>query len=105
MRWIREMAAEWKARRRGAKFVRSNIYSAARQIVGPTGDLFSNGWKAFEDGKDAFVESFDPRVPPSIHISQREGNRANIPVPLVERCIEDWGKDATGDPAQESEVH
>lgn len=52
--------------------------------------MFSRGWDAMADGSSAYVKSFDPKVPPSIFISQRDMTRSNIPVPLVERCIEDW---------------
>lgn len=43
-----------------------------------------------EKGSDAYVKSFDPKVPPSIFVSKRDLTRENIPIPLVERCIEDW---------------
>lgn len=46
-----------------------------------------------EKGSDAYVKSFDPKVPPSIFVSKRDMTRGNIPIPLVERCIEDWGQD------------
>lgn len=65
------------------------MYRSARQIVGPTGNLFSGGWKAFESGREAYMRSFDPRVPASVHVSARDRTRANIPVPLAERCIDD----------------
>jgi hypothetical protein len=67
-----------------------DIQKAARHIVGPTGAMFSNGWDELQDNQSAFLRSFDPRVPPSVHVSERDLTRANMPVPLVERCIEDW---------------
>ncbi len=94
MRYLRDLFNEWAARRRGAKFVSKDIQKAARHIVGPTGAMFSNGWTHLEDKQAAYLRSFDPRVPPSIHVSERDLTRANLPVPLVERCIEDWNAPA-----------
>lgn len=92
MAWIRELRLEWLARRRGAKHVSADIRKAARDIIGPTGWQWSPSWDLLEKKGDAYVRSFDPRVPRSIHISHRDRMLANMPVPLVERCIEDWGK-------------
>lgn len=61
-----------------------------REIVGPTGNMLSNGWSHAAQGQEAFQRSFDPRIPPSIHISHRDATRANHAIPLAERCIEDW---------------
>ena len=38
---------------------------------------------------DAYVQSFDRRLPPSIFVSERDRVRHGQPMPLVERCIED----------------
>ncbi|MCP3992245.1 MAG: hypothetical protein GY724_24460 [Actinomycetia bacterium] len=62
---------------------------AAREIIGPTGNFFSAGWEQFEKGHAGYLRSFQPRVPPSIHISHRDKTRANLPIPLSERCLED----------------
>jgi hypothetical protein len=37
--------------------------------------------------QNAYIESFDRRVPPSIFVSERERSRHNIPIPLIERMI------------------
>lgn len=66
---------------------------AARDIIGPTGNMFSSGWALFEETNAAYMRSFDPRVPPSIHISQTNAGRHNNVIPLIERCIEDWYED------------
>ncbi len=42
-----------------------------------------------QEGKEAYVDSFDRRLPPSIFVSERDRRRHNIPIPLVERVIED----------------
>lgn len=98
---IREFIAEWKARRAGAKYLPNDIGTSARHIVGPTGSMYSNGWQFLEQNGAKYLESFDPRVPPSLHVSQRDRTRFNMPIPLVERCIEDWGSaEETGDPAE-----
>ncbi len=89
---IREFVSEWKARRAGAKYLSNSIRTSAREIIGPIGDLYSNAWKLLETDGDRYLESFDRRVPPSLHISQRDRTRWNMPVPLPERCIEDWNE-------------
>ena len=65
-----------------------------RDIVGPTGNLFSSGWRQIEDRRvgEAYLRSFEPRVPPSLHISSRDRTRANLPIPVRERCLEDLGR-------------
>lgn len=65
---------------------------AARDILGPTGNMFSNGWELFEQNNAAYMKSFDPRVPPSLHISQTDQNRYHQAIPVSERCIEDWNE-------------
>lgn len=92
MGW-RSFTNEWKARRAGRRHHRSNISKSAREVIGPTGWMWSRGWDAMEKGSDAYVKSFDPKIPPSIFISKRDLTRENIAIPLVERCIEDWGTD------------
>ncbi len=94
---LRDFFDEWQARRTGSRYVQSDLSSAARQILGPTGNLYSNGWEAFEDGQQAYVDSFDPRIPPSLHISMQDSRRSKMPVPLVERCIEDWKTPGRGE--------
>lgn len=95
---LKSFFVEWQARRAGARFVESDLPSAARQILGPTGNLYSNGWDEFESGRHAYVDSFDPRIPPSLHISAQDCRRSKMPIPLVERCIEDWNR-TTYDPS------
>ena len=53
----------------------------------------SQGWKRLEEDGNRYMKSFDPRVPPSLFISQRDATRHNMPMPLVERCIEDYNDD------------
>ena len=38
--------AEWKARRAGRKYVSKDIQKSARDVIGPTGNGFSNAWEA-----------------------------------------------------------
>ena len=91
MGW-RSFTSEWKARRAGRRHLERDLSKSAREVVGPTGAMWSNGWEAMAKGSDAYVKSFDPKIPPSIFVSERDRTRGNIPVPLVERCIEDWAK-------------
>ncbi len=92
MGFLSSFLDEWKARRRGRRYLSRDIGTAAREIVGPTGDMLSSGWEQLEANSKAYLRSFDPRVPPSLHVSSRDLTRANMPVPLVERCIEDWNE-------------
>ena len=87
---LRALAKEWLARRDGRRHLGNDLGRSAREVVGPTGWMWSRGWDAMEKGSSAYVKSFDPRVPPSLFVSARDSTRSNLPVPLVERCIEDW---------------
>jgi len=98
MGWFRDLIREWKARRAGAKHLPTDIRRAARDIIGPTGWQWSGGWSRLEQHGDAYVKSFDPRVPRSIHLAKDEQYRQHIPIPLAERCIEDWRTNQKADP-------
>jgi hypothetical protein len=87
---------EWKARRAGRKYVSKDIQKSVRHVIGPTGYNFSNAWDAVAESSEAFVESFDPRIPPSLFVSQRDKTRLNQPIPLVERRIEAHNDDDCG---------
>ncbi len=89
-RAVRETWIEIKARRAGrAGIVRPKVNSP-RQIAGITGALMSNGFDRIAESSKAYEKSFDPHIPPSVHISYNDMQRQNVPVPLSERCIEDW---------------
>jgi hypothetical protein len=65
--------------------------------------MWSRGWDAMDKGKEAYVKSFDKRLPPSLFVSERDRTRQNIPVPLVERMIaEEHGRttDSDSSPAE-----
>jgi len=89
VRWIAELRAELRARRRGRRHISSSLPRATRDVLGPTGWSQSASWSAMVEGSDAYVRSFDRRLPPSEFVSARDRCRANIPIPLVERCLED----------------
>lgn len=74
--------------------INPSLGRAARDIIGPTGNMFSGGWELFAETNVAYMRSFDPRIPPSIHISQADATRHRDAIPLVERCIEDWYQDS-----------
>jgi len=93
MKRIKAFLAEISARRTGAKFAPKGIGRAARHIVGPTGYAYSSHWEALSKHSDIYNRSFDRRIPPSLHISQRDGRRAGWVMPISERCIEDWDSD------------
>ncbi len=88
---IQDFFQEWGSRRRGRRHVPPMAGSATRDIIGPTGFAFSAAWEELEKGGDAYLDSFDRRLPPSIFVSERDRLRAGQPMPVVERCIEDWG--------------
>jgi hypothetical protein len=84
---IHQMIYRWRS---PSARVRSGVGLAARDIVGPTGNMFSKGWELFEEGNAAYIKSFAPRVPHSLHISQIEQGRYGLAIPMSERCVEDW---------------
>ena len=97
MGWFDELRYELRARRRGRRHAVSSLPKAAREVIGPTGWNWSRSWDAMAGGSDAYVRSFDRRLPPSEFVSARDRLRANIPIPVVERCLEDRGRDESPD--------
>ena len=93
-KWCKEFAAEWMARREGAQRLPSEIHTAARHIIGPTGFQWSDAWRRLEEDGAAYLRSFDPKIPSSVFLSPSDLTRSNHPVPLVERCIEDWNHES-----------
>ena len=90
--WTRDFRVELKARRAGRKGMSSDIARATRDVTGPTGWVFSNAWQKLDDHGDAYIRSFDRRVPPSIFVSERDRTRHSTPIPVSERCLEDARK-------------
>lgn len=90
---LRDFIAEWRARRRGRRFLGHDIRRSARDIVGPTGYNWSKAWDLLDRDGEKYLESFDRRIPPSEFVSKRDRTRHNIPIPLAERCLEDLGED------------
>lgn len=88
--WFRGVWAEWMARREGARRMSREIYTAARHIIGPTGYQWSGAWRRLEEDGTAYLRSFDPKIPASVFLSPSDLTRSVHPVPLAERCIEDW---------------
>lgn len=91
MGWLKNFRIEMAARRAGRRHVQSQIGRAARDVTGPTGNAFSNAWEQLDRHGDAYMKSFDPRIPPSLFVSERDRTRMGSPMPLSERCIEDYG--------------
>lgn len=89
---FKSFKAEWFARRAGRRGLESDLPRSARDVVGPTGWMWSKGWDAMAENTSAYVKSFDPKVPPSIFISERERTRHNIPIPLSERMVAEHAK-------------
>ncbi len=63
-----------------------------RDVIGPTGWLSSNAWAQLDQHGEAYRQSFDRRLPPSLFVSERDRVRANQPMPIRERCIEDYSE-------------
>lgn len=84
---LKSLLEEWRARRKGRRSLPSDLSRSARDVIGPTGWMWSKGWDAMAENTSAYVRSFDRRVPPSIFISERERTRHNIPIPLSERMV------------------
>ncbi len=96
---LREFGQNWAARRAGRRHVPNDIRRQARDITGVTGWMYSKGWDELARVEPSYLRSFDsPRVPPSLHISERDRRRAGLAVPLAERCIEDHDKPAAERP-------
>lgn len=90
--WCRGVWDEWMARRDGARRMSREIYTAARHIIGPTGYQWSDAWRRLEEDGAAYLRSFDPKIPASVFLSPSDLTRSVHPVPLAERCIEDWNR-------------
>lgn len=95
---VRDLVAELRARRAGRKHVSNDINRSARDITGPTGWAHSRSWRRVESDGAAYLKSFDPRIPPSLYISERDRTRHKMPIPVIERCIEDWRTNSDDDP-------
>jgi hypothetical protein len=84
---LQRLRAAWRWRRPEAPSARHDLQRSARDVIGPLGNGFSNAWEEMAKGSEAYVKSFDRRVPPSIFVSERDRSRYGQPVPLVERRI------------------
>ena len=90
---FKELLAEWGARRAGRKGMESTgLHKTVRDVTGPVGNAHSRSWDMASEHTKKYNQSFDPRVPPSLFVSERDRKRANQPMPVSERCIEDWPK-------------
>lgn len=90
--WIRDMWQELRARQAGRRGMSTDIARATRDVTGPTGWVFSNAWQQLDDHGDAYMRSFDRRIPPSIFVSERDRMRHGQPIPVSERCLEDHNR-------------
>ena len=89
-RAVGEIAAEHKGRRQGRRGLPQRPkHQAPREVIGPTGNMYSRGWEALAAGSKAFEKSFDRQIPPSLHISEQERHRFHLAIPVAERCLED----------------
>lgn len=69
----------------------ADIFTAARHITGAIGAGTSPAYEALAKGGESLNRSLQENpLPPSTHISHRDATRHNLPVPLSERCIEDY---------------
>jgi len=84
---LQRLRAAWRWRRPDAPGDRRDLQRSARDVMGPLGTGFSNAWDEMAKGSEAYVKSFDRRIPPSIFVSERDRSRFGQPMPLVERRI------------------
>jgi len=88
---IKEFLGEWAARRHGRQSMeKSGISRTVRDVTGPIGNAHSRSWDLARDKTKQYNHSFDPRIPPSLFVSERDRQRAGQVMPISERCIEDW---------------
>ena len=104
MAWFAELRQELRARREGRRYVDNTITRPTRDITGPLGWAFSSTYEEVAKSGGAYNASFDRRIPPSLFVSERDRSRAGMPIPVVERCLEDFGTDVTDDPEIAAEV-
>lgn len=91
---LRHRWREWRADRAQRRPIPNDNprVRAAREVAGVTGMGTSALWNKLDEGGDGYMKSFDPKVPPSLHVSHNDQTRHNRPVPLVERVIEEFGQ-------------
>lgn len=87
---LRKFFRNWRAERSGRVKLPNDMQRATRDLTGPTGFVTSPSWNALAENREAYLASFDRRLPPSLHISERDRVRTGLVVPISERCIEDW---------------
>lgn len=92
-RWINATVTEWAARRTGRRHTPRDNATAARDVTGPLGAPMSVAYDELERSSKAYMKSFDRRLPPSIHISERDRIRHGDAIPMAERAIADWKTD------------
>ena len=95
MKSRRTRVLDWLDRRATRRVHKGATSLTARDIAGATGWVRSNAWDKIAEGSEAYAKSFSPRVPPSLHISHRDATRHNIPIPVPERCLEDYDNTTT----------
>ncbi len=95
-RWS-EFREEWKARKAGSKHAPKEFSTAARDLSGRLGFGTTRLWDHVEEGQTAYKESFDRRLPPSLHISERDRIRAGEPIPRQERMMGDFKNAESGE--------
>lgn len=95
-RWS-EFREEWRARKAGSKHAPKDFSKSAIELSGRLGHGTSRLWNHVEKSGAAYRDSFDRRLPPSLHISERDRIRAGDPIPRQERRPEDWKDGSSGE--------
>ena len=97
-RWS-EFLEEWRARKAGSKHVQSDFSKAALDLSGRLGFGTTRLWDHVEEGQTAYKESLarEKRLPPSLHVSDRDRLRAGDPIPRAERRVEDFRNEASAE--------
>ena len=90
MRRIKRFFKEWVAHRAGKRPINNtDVRKATRHIVGPTGYMLTKSVDRVASDGEAYLKSFDDRIPPSLFVSERDRTRLNQAMPLSERAIAD----------------
>lgn len=97
---LRNLITRWRTPRDWPAADPDDLSRAVLHTIGRNGYALSGSYDVIADGQKAYGESFDPRLPPSLFVSERDRTRSGMAMPLVERCIEDHGSNVAAAKAE-----
>lgn len=86
---FRNLIARWRSPRDWPPPEPDDLSRAVIDTIGRNGYALSGSYDVIADGQKAYGQSFDPRLPPSLFVSERDRTRSGMAMPISERCIED----------------